>query len=155
MLYRLGFHTHTWALPSSCSYFFFFLRMSRASVASAWWFLSAALTVMKCLIGSCQQLGDTGNLETRRRHGSCMQTHILYTLRHTHLVTPEQLPATTNYCSSHMAVHLKPVGHVWIDLWCGPRSTNRQEAEILKTALQSDFYEPFWKFVCSLICASI
>ena len=73
-------------------------------------------------------------LETSRHGGDTVHTHILYTYKHTRLVTPEQLPPTANYCSSHMVVHLKPLSHVWIDLWCGCCSTNRQEAEFLKTA---------------------
>lgn len=63
-----------------------------------------------------------------------MHTYSPYTYKHTHLVTPGQLPPTANYCSAHMVVALKPLDHVWIDLWCGCWSTNRH-AEILKKML--------------------
>lgn len=66
-------------------------------------------------------------VETRYTH-----THYIHTNTPAS-VTPGQLPPTTNYCSSHMAVALKPLGHVWIELWCGLWSTNRHEAELLKT----------------------
>lgn len=111
--------------------------------ASAGRFVSAALTVMKCLMGNCQQLGETRDLETPWRHSThthihtlaiCTYTYSLYTYKHTHLVTPGQLSPTANYCSAHMVMALKPLDHVWIDLWCGCWSTNRHEAEFLKTA---------------------
>lgn len=44
--------------------------------ASAGQFVSAALTVMKCLMGNCQQLGETRDLETPWRHSTHTHTHI-------------------------------------------------------------------------------